>query len=56
MLRPVVEVLIGGVIACGLLIIGKIAPHIVLDGMTAYGAFLVLAFIAILYTLFGDRK
>lgn len=56
MLRSVAEIFIGGVIACGLLVIGKIAPHIVWDGTTCYGAMLVVALIVIFIYLFGERK
>ncbi len=56
MLRPVVEIFIGGVLACSLLVLGEAAQHIVLDGMTIYGALLVVALIVIFSNLFGDRK
>lgn len=56
MLRSVVEFIIGGVIACGLLLIGKIAPHFSLNATTAYGVFLAAAFLTIVHHLFGDRR
>jgi hypothetical protein len=56
MFRPVAEFLIGGAIACGLLVTAKLAPHIKLDAITSYGVILAVGFIVILWHLFGERK